>query len=204
MTSSNTMSATVRGALKSFAYSGLRRDRWQAPDRVLTTLSVQPGERVADVGAGGGYFTFLLARAVGAAGAVYAVDTDDDMRHWVQGRAEHRGADNVVVLAPGAGEVGLPEQVGLILLVDAFHHLPQDRVAYFAALAGSLRAEGRLAILEATPRWSRFGHATAPERIRSTLAAAGYALAGEYDFLPGQSFTVFEPPQRAQERPPDA
>src|SRR4029450_11826070 len=55
--------------LKRFAYDGFgRRDRWQHSERVIRELGLREGDRVADLGAGGGYFTFRLAEAVGPAG----------------------------------------------------------------------------------------------------------------------------------------
>ncbi|MGH7887023.1 MAG: methyltransferase domain-containing protein, partial [Candidatus Binatia bacterium] len=62
--------------LKQWAYEGVNRDQWQQPDRVIATLKLRPGDQVADLGAGGGYFTFKLAKAVGPTGKVYAVDID--------------------------------------------------------------------------------------------------------------------------------
>jgi len=188
----------ARIALKGFAYSGFGRARWQLPDRVVAELEVKPGDRVADLGAGAGYFTFRLARAVGPSGVVYAVDTDPDMRAGLAARAA-RGEDaNVAVVAAGPDDPGLPEPVDLALLVNAYHHVP-DRPAYFANLARSLRPGGRVAIVEARPDGINrlIGHATPPATIRSELEAAGYTLLAERDFLPRQGFLVFGRPAPA-------
>ena len=53
------------------------RDIWQQPKNVIQALHIIEGSHVADLGAGGGYFTFLLAEGVGPNGKVYAVDTDE-------------------------------------------------------------------------------------------------------------------------------
>lgn len=185
----------LRGALKSLAYSGFRRDRWQEPERVLSALAVQDGRRVLDLGAGGGYFTFRLASAVGPEGLVYAVDPDADMRWWISRRAERGGYDNVIALDPNNDAPALPEPIALVLVVDAFHHLPGDRVAYFEHLARTLAPEGRVAVIEPLPRWYLFGHATPPDLVRAALRQAGYRLTAEHDFLPRQSFLVFERPR---------
>ena len=71
------MITTGCAGLKRCAYEGFDRDDWQAPERVVEVLGIEPGDRIADVGAGGGYFTFRLADAVGAQGLVYAVDVDE-------------------------------------------------------------------------------------------------------------------------------
>jgi arsenite methyltransferase len=180
----------ARLRLKSFAYSGPGRDRWQYPDRVIEALSLRPGQRVADLGAGGGYFTFRIARAVGAGGRVYAVDTDPDMRSLVADRAGQRRLTNVVTVAVEPDRPALPEPVDLVLLVNAFHHLPEP-ASYLPRLAGALRPDGRVAVIESRPKWSLFGHATEPAAIRSAMTAAGYELADQHDFLPRQSFQTF-------------
>lgn len=180
----------VRGALKSAAYSGPRRDRWQQPDRVIEALDVEPGARVADLGAGGGYFTYRLARAVRPQGVVYAVDPDPDMTTRIAARAARKGYTNIQAVAPNGEGPPLPEPVDLVLVVDAFHHLPVE-ASYYAALAEQLTPAGRVAIIEALPRWYLFGHATEPEQIRSVLTEAGYRVATEHDFPPRQSFIVF-------------
>ncbi|MBX3330930.1 MAG: methyltransferase domain-containing protein, partial [Nitrospira sp.] len=53
------------------------RDVWQKPQGVVEKLSIARGSRVADLGAGEGYFTWHLAKAVGARGTVYAVDIEE-------------------------------------------------------------------------------------------------------------------------------
>jgi ubiquinone/menaquinone biosynthesis C-methylase UbiE len=180
----------VRIRLKSFAVSGPGRDRWQQPDRVVAALALDEGNRVADLGAGGGYFTFPLARAVGPQGAVYAVDTDADMSLLVNQQAAADNAGNVVTVAAQAGDPALPETVDLVLTVNAFHHLPEPGT-YFATLAKYLEPDGRVAVIEARPKWFLFGHATEPATIATAMADAGYTLAERHDFLPRQSFQIF-------------
>jgi SAM-dependent methyltransferase len=183
----------LRVAAKGFAYSGPGRERWQLPGRVIEALELRGGERVADLGAGGGYFTFRLARAVGPTGRVYAVDTDPDTAWLVEDRASGPDKSNVVPVRARPDDPELPEPVDLILLVNAFHHLPSPD-GYVRALAGYLRPTGRVAVIEALPRWFLFGHATEPERIRSVLAGAGYVLVATHEFLPRQSFQTFTLP----------
>lgn len=68
-----------RGPLARFGDERFGRDRWQQPERVVAALAIEPGARVADLGAGGGYFTGRLADAVGPTKVVYAVDVDPDV-----------------------------------------------------------------------------------------------------------------------------
>ena len=74
------------------------RAAWQLPDRVIDSLEIRPGDRVADIGAGVGYFTFRLADAVGPSGKVYAVEVDDDLVAGLERGAREAGHDNVFVV----------------------------------------------------------------------------------------------------------
>lgn len=180
-----------RARLKSFAYSGLARGRWQHPDRVLAALRLEQGARVADIGAGAGYFSFRLLPFVGRQGRVYAVDTDPDMWLLMTEKVAREGWGNIVAVRARPDDPALPETVDAALLVNAFHHLPAPDL-YLVALARYLRPRGKVAVIEALPRWFLFGHATEPDRIRSSFVAAGYVAIEEHDFLPRQSFLVFE------------
>lgn len=183
----------ARVGLKGFAYSGFGRERWQHPDRVIAALAPQEGEHVADLGAGAGYFTFRLARAVGPTGLVYAVDTDSDLLSLIAERAAREDRSNVLALGASPDDPALPQAVDLVLLVNAFHHLPEP-ARYLSTLAAYVRPGGRIAVIEALPRWFLFEHATEARTIRSTLAQAGYTLIEEHNFLPRQSFLVFKRP----------
>jgi arsenite methyltransferase len=187
----STVLRRLRGGLKGFSYSGFRRDRWQDPDRVIAALALREGQRVADLGAGAGYFTFPLARAVGPQGLVYAVDTDSDMSSLIAEKATSQGWSNVVTVAASPHDPALPQAVDLVLLVNAFHHLPEP-AAYLTTLATYLRPGGRVAVVEARPKRLLFGHGTDPDTITSTMAKAGYTLVDQHDFLVRQSFLVFE------------
>lgn len=168
------------------------RDEWQQPDRVLAALDLQPGHKVADIGAGTGYFTVRLARAPGIA-TVFAVDIEPSMVEYVRKRAAKEGLGNVVVVQAGADRSNLPEAVDLVLIVDTFHHIP-NRVAYFSELKKSLKPAGRLAIIDfrkGTPGGPPDEFRFTPEQISAELTAAGFALQAQHDFLPRQIFLVY-------------
>jgi predicted methyltransferase len=181
---------------KKFGYEGWGRDRDQQPARVMAALAVAPGAHVADLGAGGGYFTFRFADAVGADGLVYAVDVDPDMLGYLREQVRERGLANVEVITAAAADPGLPaDGVDLLFTCNTYHHLT-DRSAYFRRLKPSLRSGARVAIIDHDGSgffgWL-FGHATPPATIRGEMEAAGYRLEAQYDFLSRQSFQVFVP-----------
>ena len=174
------------------------RDEWQMPARVIGALEVGPGQAVADIGAGTGYFTVRLARETEAR-TVYAVDIEPTMVDHVRQRAEEGGLGNVVGVVAEADSPNLPESVDLVLIVNTYHHIP-ERVAYFAALRDRLAPGGRIAIID--PRKGAPGGGPpdefrfTPEEIGEELGRAGFELLTRHDFLPRQSFLVFGPLRR--------
>ncbi len=148
--------------------------------------------RVADVGAGFGDFAVRFAMAVGNDGAVFAVDTDPDLREEVRRTAEWLGLRRLLPTVATLDDPGIPEPVDLAFLSSSFHHLP-DQARYFERLVNHLRPGGRVAILEPRPGLTTgwFGHATPPEQVRATLEAAGFRLVDRADIVRWAPLQVF-------------
>lgn len=169
------------------------RDTWQKPQGVIEQLSITPGSRVADLGAGGGYFTWYLARAVGARGTVYAVDINPAALDMIFREMVARGTPNVRPVRARPHDPRLPEPVDLVFSCNTYRQI-SDRVAYFRSLASSLRPGGRVAILDFHPRGffpGLFGDRITKEDVRSEMEAAGYRLVSDHDLLDRQHFQVF-------------
>jgi len=179
-------------ALKRYAYEGFGRDGWQKPDEVVAALALRAGDRVADLGSGGGYFTFRFSRAVGPAGKVYAVDVDREMLDYVGARAKEDGHPNVEAVLAKYDDPLLPGPVDLIFTCNVYHHI-EGRAKYFADAAKHLRPGGRVAIVDFDGRhWTAiFGHTTPVEVIKKEMHEAGYRLERESDFLDRQAFLVY-------------
>src|SRR5262245_29666846 len=122
------------------------RDGWQLPARVIDALTLSPTASVADIGAGTGYFSVRIAKAI-PRGTVYASDVEPSMVDYLRKRAAGEGLKNVVPVLAGAATPNLPRPVDLALIVDTYHHLP-DRPAYFRNLRKSLASGGRVAIVD--------------------------------------------------------
>jgi len=182
-------------ALKQCAYEGLGRDEWQQPQKVIESLQIRPGQSIADLGAGGGYFTFRLAEATGPGGRVYAVDIDRDMTALIEKTAKERGVQNIETVLAQPNDPSLPEAgMDLLFTSNTYHHI-QNRVQYFGALRKALRPGARVAIIDFDRRsWTSglFKHYTPSEFIKREMEQAGYRLVHEFDFLDRQSFLIFE------------
>jgi ubiquinone/menaquinone biosynthesis C-methylase UbiE len=168
------------------------REEWQMPARVIETLALEPGQVIADIGAGTGYFTVRLAKAA-ARPKVYAVDIEKSMVDYVRQRAIKEGLKQIFAVQASAERANLPEPVDIVLIVDTYHHIP-NRPVYFRELRKSMKPAGRLAIVDfrkgapsGPPEHFRF----TPEQITAELLQAGFRLQAQHEFLPRQLFLIY-------------
>jgi cyclopropane fatty-acyl-phospholipid synthase-like methyltransferase len=170
------------------------RDAWQKPHEVVTAMALAPDARVADIGAGTGYFAMRLAHMT-PGGRVYAVDLEPDMVRYLAERAKREKLANVVAVQATTADARLPEKVDRVLLVDTYHHI-DAREAYFRKLRASLRPGAEVAIVDFTPESPIGPPATSripSERVTAEMARAGYRLVRSPAFLPYQYMLVFSP-----------
>jgi ubiquinone/menaquinone biosynthesis C-methylase UbiE len=173
------------------------RAEWQKPDQVVQALELRPGQIACDIGAGPGYFTFPVARAVTEAGHVYAVDVEPRMLEGLRKRLRKTSLRNVTpVLALEDDPLVPAGACDLILVVDTYHHFPSGP-AYLRRLARSLRPGGRLVNIDFHKRELPVGpppeHKLTREEFLAQADAAGLSLVDEHTFLPYQYFLVLEP-----------
>lgn len=163
---------------------------------VISYLELKKGDSVADIGAGGGYFSFKLAEAVGDSGKVYAVDIDPESIAFIRKTIKEKGAGNIEgVLASYDDSRLKPASVDLVFIRNAYHDF-QDRVRYFARLKSVLKPGGRIAIIDYDQSKlgfirGIFGHALDEKIIIKEIKQAGYAKQKSYTFLKQQSFNIF-------------
>jgi len=186
-----------------FAWLFLRLLNWEAsapensPERVIKSLAVQEGQTIADIGAGGGYFTLEFAGQVGNTGKVYAVDIKLRYLDFIKRQSKKRGLDNIVFVLATGDEMKLPEAgLDLVFARNVFHHL-HESAKYFQNLKRFLKPTGKVAIIEQKPKGrfsfvGMFKHYTSFDVILREMEKVGYFLDGSFDFLPQQTFTLFK------------
>ncbi len=180
----------------------LTRASWQLPAKVVAALGLADGDRVADVGAGDGYFTFLLADAVGATGRAYAVEVEDHLADALERQVRRRDAANVDVVLGELDDPRLPDGgVDLVFLCNTYHHI-EGRTTYFSRLRSDLRPGGRVAIIDMRADlggiaglFSHDGHSTSRADLYDEMELAGFRHVERLDFLPVQIFEIFTPRQ---------
>jgi ubiquinone/menaquinone biosynthesis C-methylase UbiE len=117
-------------------------------DEVVAALKLQPGQRVADIGAGSGLLEVPLANAVGPKGRVYAVEIDAGFFPEIKKRAAAGGVTNVETVLGKFTDPALPvTTVDLAIFHDVMHHV-ENRAGYVKALARYIAPAGRIAVID--------------------------------------------------------
>jgi ubiquinone/menaquinone biosynthesis C-methylase UbiE len=171
------------------------RDDWQQPDRVMDALAIAEGDRVADLGAGGGWFTIRLARRVGPNGVVFAEDIQREMIESIARRVEREGLSNVRPILGAPENPGLPAPLRAVLIVDTYPEL-RDPVGVLRHVAAALAPNGRLGIVDfkkdgAGGPGPEIEKRLDPDQIRRDAAQAGLTLRSHETFLRYQYLLVF-------------
>ena len=172
-----------------------KRDAYQKPHEVMEALAVKPGEVIADIGAGSGYFALRLAHHVGPSGRVYAVDISPDMIRHLHKRIRDAKLLNVSPILADPADPLLPQAVDRFLIVDVWHHV-EDQAAYLAKLKAHLKPGGQVVMIDFQKKDLPVGPPAAMKIAREDLVKQmeqhGFRVAKEHSFLPYQYFLVFE------------
>ena len=173
-----------------------RRNEWQKADQVLEHLFVKPGESVADIGAGTGFFTIRFANKVGKTGIVYASDIDETMVRFVEKRVQKEKLGNIRTILGKMDDPLIPRAAVDVLFICDTYLFIDNRVQYLTKLKNSLKSGGRLAIISFNSLAEVSG-APPPQRmipkeiVIKEAVSAGFEPEADYLFLPFQDFLVF-------------
>lgn len=186
--------------LRAKMFNKKASDPRNKPDQIVEAIGLRYGQTIADIGAGGGYFSLRFAEIVGGKGKVYAVDTNPKFLEFIKNNTEKKELNNLIPVLAKEETLNLPEKsLDFIFMRNVTHHVPK-RVEYFKNLKEFLKPDGRIIIIEYkkgkffTFR-GIFGHDVPKETIIREMKEAGYLLEREFDFLPEQHFTIYSTKQ---------
>lgn len=159
------------------------RDNWQRVPDVLAALAIDEGSRVADIGAGDGYFTRHLAQAVGVAGRVFAVEISQRALAQLRRLANDEELDNIEVIEGEVDDPKLPNgSLDAVLVVNAYHEMTEHE-AMLEGMFDALKPGGRLVMLDRSAndpsdsRERQVGrHELSIELVERDLEAAGFEI----------------------------
>ena len=174
------------------------REEEENPDLAMRLIRVARGATVADLGAGSGYFTIRLAKAVGATGKVYAVDIQQGMLDLLQRAVTKEKLTNVVPVLGVEDDPRLPaESLDLVLMVDVYHELSAPQ-ATLAHLKRALKPGGRLVLLEYRAEDPDVPilpeHKMTKAQVKLEIEHEGFRQQRVFDDLPRQHLIVFTDP----------
>ena len=165
------------------------------PQEVIKKMMLKEGDVIGDIGAGGGYFSIEFSRAVGEDGKIYSIDTNPKSLDYIESKAKKLGINNIETILVDKNGLNLTEKVDIFFMRNVYHHLP-DPVAYFKDLKPLLKNNGKITLLEYKKKKfgfvGIFGHYTPEEEIYRQMNLAGYSVFENSNFLPEQSFNIFQ------------
>jgi len=173
------------------------RDEWQQPGRVMDDLGLKPGDTVADVGCGSGYFTFRLAAAVGEKGKVWAVDISADALKEVRQRVDREKVTNVEAVQSEPTDTKLKaESVRAALLCDVIHEVPEaQRADLMKSIATALEPGGFLLFIDYRKShdvtFDPYERLVPRDDLVKLATDAGLVLDAEFHYLKYQVFFRF-------------
>ncbi len=188
---SHPTSTPYAGDLSIFEEPG--RDQRLQIDRVMDLLHLKPGSTIADIGAGGGWFSVRAARRVGPKGRVIAEDINPKAITYIQQRAQREHLANIVPLLGTPDDPKLaPDSLDAALMLKVYHEIAHPPLV-LAKLRAALKPGARFGIIDRNGNGS--DHGLKESIVRQEVEHAGFRQVARYDFTKadGQDyFLIFE------------
>jgi predicted methyltransferase len=176
------------------------REQWNKPDLIMDALGVADGATVADLGAGGGWFTLRLARRVGPNGIVYAEDIQRQMIEAIERRMKHEGIVQVRTVLGKPNDPKLPQGLDAALILNSYSEMddparPDVILTLLRNVERSLKPQGRLGVVDFLPGGGGPGPAAEarvnPDAVIKAAETAGLKLQARESIPPFQFLLVF-------------
>lgn len=169
------------------------REEEERPEIVVEAMNLRNGSMVADVGAGSGFYSRRLARAVGPKGVVYANDIQPEMLEALRASAAREKLTNIVPILGTETDPKLPRaKFDWVLLVDVYHEFQQPK-PMLAAIRAALKPNGRVALVEYRETTTRVRptHRMSKEQVLEEWIPAGFRLEKIVETMPMQRLYIF-------------
>lgn len=171
------------------------REEEEKTSRVLPALQLRAGDRVADVGAGSGYFSWRMAKAVGPTGIVYANDIQPEMLAILSTNVAAQGVTNVIEVLGTSTDPRLPTNaLDLVLMVDVYHEFDHP-FEMMQGISRSLKPGGRVVLVEyrGEEQWVPIkpSHKMTEAQVRAEMALQPLEWVETLKVLPRQHILIF-------------
>ena len=171
-----------------------KRDQWQKPSEVVQHMNITRGMKVADIGAGTGYFLPHLDHKVGEKGQVLALEVEPSLIKHMNKRIQKEDLSNTMTYLIDPNNPGLENsKVDRILVVDTWHHI-SDRAGYAKKMREGLEKNGKVFVVDFEPGKKGPGpsdkHRLSSKAVSKELKAAGFKVKVLQEGLPYQYIVV--------------
>ena len=171
------------------------RDQKGEAERVMRRLGIAPGVRVADVGAGDGYYTVRLARRLGPSAAIHAQDVKAEYLKGLEARLRREGIKTVKLVLGAPRDPKLPPASIDVAILSHMYHEIENPYEFLYRLRPALAPNGRVGIID-NDRPTQ-DHGTPPALLRCELAAVGYRQVEFASLTPADGYlAIFAPPDK--------
>lgn len=172
------------------------REELEKPEVVLQAMALKEGMTVGEIGAGTGFFSRRIAKAVGPTGKVYAQDIQPEMLEMLKQHAAKEGITNIVPVLGTETDPKLPAgKIDRLLLVDVYHEFQKPK-PMLAALRKVLAPGGTVTLVEyrlegESASHINVAHRMSTEQVLAEWGAGGYTLLNQIETLPSQHVFIF-------------
>jgi len=168
----------------------------ERPDLLIKALGIKPGDTIADIGAGSGYFTRRLAAETGDGGRVLAVDIQPEMLRILKQNLEQEGIRNVKMIRGTEKAPNLPKaSVDLVLMVDVYHEFSYPH-EMMIAIREALKPDGIVVWVEyrlEDPRVPiKLLHKMSKKQVQKEANYQGFEWVRSFEGLPRQHLLFFK------------
>lgn len=174
-----------------------REDRkiWQKPNEIVENMHLNGSERVLDLGAGSGYFSFPIASKL-TSGRLFAADVEPEMIRHIHHNAMLKDIKNIEVKLVDPQKPEIPENIDIVFVSDVMHHIA-DPVEWMTGIVKQLPSNAQFHIIEFKqgyiPNGPPESAKIAPEKLKEIATKSGLELDHEVEnLLPYQIYYIFK------------
>ena len=179
------------------------REEWEKTSKILAVLPIAPGQTIADIGSGPGYYSVRFSEKVGPTGRVYSIDTVQQHLDYINRYVQRQNIKNITTVnnAPGT-TIGLGEkQVDMAFMCSLYHNIygmttAPDRDSFVQSIKAALKPGGTFVVVDnglvEPGQLPYHGPYVAKELIIHQLRFYGFKLKKQYAFIPQRYVLIFE------------
>ncbi len=161
-------------------------------DQVIEKLNLESGQMIADIGAGSGLFSRLIAKKVVPDGKVFAIDIYRGNLEYIAKTAANEKIKNIKTVLAREKDPKIPELVDLVFICDVLHLIDGDQERYVKTMSSYLKNGGRIAVVSFKKNWPPMAKRFTGEDLKRWMIKSGLEKIHNYDFIEDQYLMIFK------------